>query len=75
MLSQEPLDTSLLLIVLEESDNSIVHFQPIQYMGYSPAFWTGRALAYYQWTSNKSFQEINDIVPIEEVRKMYSPYH
>lgn len=61
--------------VLEETNNSVVRYQPIQHMGYSPTFWTGWALAYYQWTANKSFQEINDIVPIEDVRKMYSPYH
>lgn len=41
----------------------------------SPEYWTGWALAYYQWYSGKSFEEINNIVPISEIYEMYYPLH
>ena len=43
--------------------------------GRSPEFWTGYAIAYYQWFSALSFSHINDILPIENVLKMYPKYH
>ena len=41
----------------------------------SPEFWTGYALAYYQWYSALSFAHINEIMPIESVLSMYPKYH
>lgn len=41
----------------------------------SPQFWTGWALAYYQWYSGKDFSTINKEVPIDKVFDMYVPYH
>ena len=41
----------------------------------SEEFWTGWALAWYQWRSNLSFSEIIQAVPIEEIQNMYYPYH
>lgn len=43
--------------------------------GRSPEFWTGYALAYYQWLSGLSFSHINEIAPIESVLRMYPKYH
>lgn len=41
----------------------------------SAEYWAGWALAYYQWHTSLSFKEINDIVSIESVIKMYPKYH
>ncbi|MEI3141110.1 MAG: helix-turn-helix transcriptional regulator [Lawsonibacter sp.] len=41
----------------------------------SPEYWTGWALAYYQWERGLSFGEIQRLVPITAVRAMYVPYH
>ena len=41
----------------------------------SEEYWTGWALAYYQWETALSFEEIVNCVPIAEICAMYSPYH
>ena len=41
----------------------------------TPEYWCGWALAYFQWYSNLSFRDINNVVPISEIMAMYSPYH
>lgn len=41
----------------------------------SPEYWTGWALAYYQWERNMSFQEIEEVVSIDDICLMYHPYH
>lgn len=38
-------------------------------------FWTGWALAYYQWYSGENFARINEYAPIEKIHKMYKIYH
>jgi DNA-binding transcriptional regulator YiaG len=41
----------------------------------SEEYWTGWALAYYQWKTSLSFHRITEIVTIDEIRFMYEPYH
>ena len=41
----------------------------------SPEYWTGWALAYFQWQTNLSFKQIDSLIPITDVRAMYAPYH
>lgn len=41
----------------------------------SREYWTGWAIAYFQWATSLSFAEITDVVAIEEIRDLYSPYH
>lgn len=41
----------------------------------SREYWTGWALAYYQWKSGLSFADITAYVPIDKIRSLYSPYH
>ncbi len=38
-------------------------------------YWLGWALAYYQWETGFSFEEITKQIPIEDIRALYSPYH
>lgn len=41
----------------------------------SEEYWAGWAIAYFQWATSLSFAEITSVVPIEEVRSMYAPFH
>lgn len=41
----------------------------------SPEYWCGWALARYQWKTAMTFDMINRITPIEDVRQMYDAYH
>ena len=41
----------------------------------SREYWTGWALAYYQWKSAHRFRDIFAAVPASHVRALYSPYH
>lgn len=41
----------------------------------SEEFWTGWALAYYQWETSLGFAEIVRCVPIRDIVALYSPYH
>ena len=41
----------------------------------SPEYWTGWALAYYQWLCGISFQTLDREVPIDRIRSLYHPYH
>ena len=49
--------------------------QPFFSVGRSPEYWTGWALAYFQWKSCLSFSQITEFVPINEIRTLYYPYH
>ena len=41
----------------------------------SKEYWLGWALAYYQWETCISFSQITEFVSMNELRRMYSPYH
>ena len=41
----------------------------------SREYWTGWALAYYQWSSSIPFRLIARYVPVSQIRDLYSPYH
>lgn len=41
----------------------------------SPEYWAGWSLAYYQWKSGKSFNEILNAISFESIVHLYHPYH
>lgn len=41
----------------------------------SPEYWTGWAIAYYQWETGMNFSKITQAVHINDIRAMYNPYH
>lgn len=41
----------------------------------SQEYWTGWALSYYQWLTGLSFRQIDESIPITEIRGFYHPYH
>lgn len=61
--------------VLEQSDIKFERIKPNYTADRSREFWTGWALAYYQWETAMSFAEIVRYVPIADIAALYSPYH
>lgn len=41
----------------------------------SPEYWTGWALAYYQWYVGDDFNVINDAISIDDICMLYNKYH
>ena len=41
----------------------------------SEEYWTGWALAYFQWETGLSFGEIVKFIPIKDILALYNPYH
>lgn len=58
----------------EENWEKIKTYEEGMHAG-SREYWTGWALAYFQWESGMSFQQIEQVIMIEDIRSMYSPYH
>ena len=61
--------------VLQEAGEPKPEQAPSYSYDRSPEYWTGWALAYYQWSTSLSFVEINQAIPVTEVRMLYTPYH
>ena len=61
--------------VLEKSGLPANRISPVYTINRSEEYWTGWALAYYQWTTALSFAEIDRYIPIADIRAMYHPYH
>ncbi len=53
-------------IVLRESNNSLSK---------SREYWTGWSLAYYEWYTSLTFDEIDSFISITELLSLYAPYH
>lgn len=49
--------------------------EDLMYLDKSQEYWTGWALAYYQWKSGQSFRQIDHAVSIDTVCAMYDPLH
>ena len=61
--------------VLESSQSNIDRIQPQYTVNRSAEYWVGWALAYYQWETSLSFEEITRHIPLQEILHLYSPYH
>lgn len=61
--------------VLEQSGVERERIKPNYTASRSEEFWTGWALAYYQWKTSISFAEIVQYVPIKDILALYQPYH
>ena len=44
-------------------------------MNRTPEYWAGWILALAQWELNRSFSEIINVMPFEQLVRMYYPYH
>lgn len=61
--------------VLEKAGLPVNRITPRYAADRSEEFWTGWALAYFQWESTLPFYEITKYIPITHIRALYSPYH
>lgn len=61
--------------VLDDRKIDVVRLQPRYTANRSEEYWTGWALAHYQWETALSFAEITKFIPIHYVKALYSPYH
>ena len=62
-------------LVLDETRTPYLDTDDSMYLDKSPEYWTGWALAFYQWYSARTFMEILSIVPLSQIIPMYSVYH
>ena len=61
--------------VCEEQGKDVRDIKPQYKFERSEEYWTGWALAYYQWETAMPFVEILEYMPIDDIIRMYSPYH
>ena len=61
--------------VLERTGENVRNIKPQFTANRSEEYWTGWALAYYQWKTAIPFAEIVKYIPIIEIKTLYSPYH
>lgn len=54
----------------QEAENLVIETQ-----GRSDVYWTGWILAYYQWYSGRSFRDILEAIPYEELLGRYDTLH
>lgn len=61
--------------VVRCSSGNIIDVKPKPELKKTPEYWTGWAVAYYEWDKDISFERINEIVPIDQIKEMYNPLH
>lgn len=61
--------------VIAEAGMRPLTIEDVMYLDKSPEYWTGWALAYYQWYTCRPFIKVNKAVPIRNVLDMYDVYH
>ena len=61
--------------VLEQAGIPIERISPRYTADRSEEYWTGWALAYFQWESALSFSEITKYIPVTQICTLYHPYH
>ena len=62
-------------MALVGTNTSFVDTDDVMYIDKSPEYWSGWALAYYQWFSGYSFIQIFDVAPLSRIIEMYPTYH
>ena len=65
----------LAIRVIDEYDNFEFYPESSGSINRSEEYWLGYCLAFYQWYSNKRFQDITRYVSVSELLTLYSPYH
>lgn len=67
--------TELAMDVLSKSGKKIYFPQAQTDYDYSPQYWCGWILAYYQWYTGRSFKEIQKNISMKEIEKLYPTLH
>ena len=61
--------------VLEESNITVDRGEVKYSVDRSEEYWTGWALAYYQWYTALTFKDIIGFIAINDIKDLYHPYH
>ena len=67
--------TELVWEVLNRTKKNVDLTSPQTEYDYSPEYWCGWILAFYQWNTGKSFKEIKGYLPMSEIYKLYPTLH
>ena len=65
----------LALLVVEKCTGVYEYRDRVLHEGRSREYWTGWAIAFYQWYSACTFKGLNEDVPIASIIGMYDKYH
>lgn len=65
----------LVWLVLDSAGVEHQRIAPSYTADRSAEYWTGWALAYYQWCSGLTFRRIVAVTPIDQIRELYWPCH
>lgn len=52
-----------------------ITYEDQMYLDKTPEYWTGWALAYYQWYTCRPFMKIHKVISLEKIIIMYDVYH
>jgi len=61
--------------VMNETSQTPMKIKKVNIKQNTKENWAGWILAYLQWSTARSFDNIGEILPFEKVIRMYSPYH
>lgn len=61
--------------IVAETKNQELQIEPQEHFGRSKEYWIGWALAYYQWYSNRKYNDIFRVIPFENLQRMYYTLH
>ena len=67
--------TELVWEILNRTEKTTDFPAPKAEYDYSPEYWCGWILAFYQWHTGKSFKEIKKYLPMSEIYKLYPTLH
>ncbi len=67
--------TELVWEVLTRTGKNVDFSEPQTEYDYSPEYWCGWILSFYQWNTGKSFKEIRNYLPMKEIYKLYPTLH
>lgn len=67
--------TELAMEVISKSDPTFIFPEAQVEYDYSPQYWCGWILAFYQWYSGRSFKEVQKYVSMREIEKLYPTLH
>ena len=65
----------LATIIYEEATKKILLTEDIQSLYIGKEYWIGWAVSYYQWHSNRKFEDIFNLVSYNDLANMYYPLH
>ena len=67
--------TELAMEVLRKSGMAVENATVQTEYSYSSAYWTGWIIAYFQWHTGRSFQNIHEALSMREVQRLYPTLH